>query len=357
MQDVFASIIGRGIILLLKRYTFITILVIGIILSSCQSSNIGAQSNKVPTLSTIELPYPGCSGCTIIKNNLIAAINEKSDGCANRIISYNKDTQKINIIYESQFTEPNINGLTGNDKWLLWVDGNTFANSAKIMVQDLSSGEIETINCKGSDLAFITAPALFNNYIAWVEISENHVVYVYLYNLFSKEKKVIGKINKCSFYNSFVDISDNKLLWTDCIDNKGYYFLYDLKTGSTSQIECPYKYPGYAKLANNRIYSINFNNYDTWTNQYFGMYDLDKKSYIAVLKTPINMFCTNNNYIAVIDQYNKFKLLKNDNNKFVELPVSDMNIFSMSYAYNGSLLTWIDGSAIKKNTTVINIFE
>jgi hypothetical protein len=134
-------------------------------------------------------------------------------------------------------------------------------------------------------------------------------------------------------------MNDGMLLWTDSVDGKGVYCLYNLSSGQTSIIDAPYKYPGYAKLMNNKIYSINFNDYTVWTSQSFGAFDINSSKYKELSSKYINLFRVGSNFVGVMDAHNQFVLYDagNDLKKVpLELPVE--RIDGINFNYDGALI-------------------
>lgn len=298
------------------------------------------NDNKGIIVKQITLPYIHCNSPQIIGDEIYICVNDHSKSMANKLISYNIKTSKISTIFESKYEKPSLQRAMCNKDWLIWLDSNDFGSECTIYSKNIHTGEIRAIyKYKDKDgKAVLVSPYLYNNYVAWVQY-DNGIFTVSLYNLDTNSRKTVGTLNKCSFYNSFVYMNDNTLLWTDCINDSGVYCLYDLTSGKLTTIKAPYKYPGYAKLAKNKIYSINFDNYSSWRSQSFGVYDISNKTYKKLSNEYINMFSINNNSVAIMGSKNKF-ILYDDHNLLnlvdIKLPVEYID--RINFCYDGSLI-------------------
>jgi len=135
-------------------------------------------------------------------------------------------------------------------------------------------------------------------------------------------------------------MADDMLLWTDCIEEKGYYILYDLNTGRITKYEAPCKYPGYAEMAQNKIYSLNFkDDYHDWSLNRLGVFDIATKTYHQLSDSYINALRVGNNSIAVLDQGSRLKLYINHKNiKEIPITLPYSSINAMDYSEDGRLI-------------------
>jgi hypothetical protein len=116
-----------------------------------------------------------------------------------------------------------------NNKWLMWVDWNELGSQYKLYVMDMNTKRIGVI-CEYSGEPALDTPYLYNDYIAWGHYDyESDVCSIMLYDLNADEVKVAGRFSEPRLYNNFVYMADDKILWTDSIEKKGYYFIYDIK--------------------------------------------------------------------------------------------------------------------------------
>ncbi len=136
----------------------------------------------------VEIPYSLCGQPFLISKYLFAAVNLHTP-FTNSILKYDIKTGKHEIIYSSKHE---LSWLTGNEKWLVWVEGET---TRSIKAESLGSRKRKVIETGRS----LYAPTLSGDYIAWVEKKKRDKGSVILYNLKTGQKKVIASLNQAAF--------------------------------------------------------------------------------------------------------------------------------------------------------------
>lgn len=253
-------------------------------------------------VKSVEIPYQDFSNPSLDKDELYATVNDKSTG-TNKLIRMNIKTKKITSIFKSKFSDPMIQGSMVNKDWLIWVDAVADGERNKTYVMNKKTKKITKISAAVPGQYTADAPFLYKDYVAFVYVKEKRESVVRIYDLKHNTYKDVAKINNLQLYNNFVHMAEGKLVWTDSISDKGYYYVYDLKTGQINSYESPFKYPGYAKLTNNKIFAIHFDDFRFWTNQHFGYYDINEKEFVDVdtHSLYINSFDVHGNSLAIID--------------------------------------------------------
>ena len=132
-------------------------------------------------------------------------------------------------------------------------------------------------------------PALEGDVVAWVDHEEGSEPRIVTFDLKSGEKREIARTHVAEFYNNFMQIADGKLLWSDIYDGTGHYVVHDLATATTRDYPMPatrFRYPGYAWMSGDAVYSINFDRYDQWDwgTQQVGRYSLATREFTPITK-------------------------------------------------------------------------
>lgn len=161
-------------------------------------------------------------------------------------------------------------------------------------------------------------------------------------------------------YNGLLSLKDEKLLWTDHGDGKGYYHIYQIDTQKTKTIEAPFAYAGSAILSDGLLFSINFQDYHNWAAQDFGWFDPSDSSYHAFKLTGVdyvNRFGISGHILTVMDDQNKLHFV--DVKKNLELEVNNplKNIDSIDVSQDGRVVAGVRDSANSKATLVIFDFR
>lgn len=262
-------------------------------------------------LTVIEVPYKDMfiSDMYIEENKIYMAVHENSLESPGRIIEYDIKSKAEKLLFESPM-KVSYQSLMVNKDWILWRDSGNNMSMNKFYVRNRNTGEDKVIY--DNEESIFVVPYLYNNYVAWVDAASSSVM---LYNLETDNIRNLGKINELSFYNSFANISDDVVLWTDSIEGKGYYILYDINTEKITKYEVPFRYPGYAALMNGKIYSINFqNDYHTFSDNRFGIFDLATMSYKQLTQSDITDFKLSKKSVAFLGGGCNFRLCVDHSN-------------------------------------------
>ncbi|MBE0448728.1 MAG: hypothetical protein IBX64_11645 [Actinobacteria bacterium] len=339
----------------MKKNFGIALLVVLILLSGCSQANHG-KANKtnasinhlnqpeisVPSITKITIPFTQYTKPALIDNSLYIPVNDNSESI-NRIVRYDLNNRDISTIYESKFKESTINNLLCNRRWMVWVDSEVTGGSSTIYVQDLRTNKRKVISkVKDLKLTKVDAPTLYEDYVAWVRINHKDAPEVMLYNLQTNKTTVLASLDDYSLYNNFLHAADGKILWTDSKDGIGYYYVYDIKNHAIKAHKGESPYLGYAQLAGDKIFSINFEDVGDWTKQKFGYYSTNDKKFVTLESNYINRFTAYGDRIAVINSKQELELyeISNKGNAKINLAKSlHPYVDSIDFMYDGTLIT------------------
>lgn len=239
--------------------------------------------DKIQPETIVNLPYTLYNHADIVDDDLFIPVNKTTDIYMDSIIKYNFKSHETEVVFESPIPNPFINWLQVNHDWMIFEHSTDFGANSEIYTINMKSGEKKIIYEGDENEPEIFAPQLYDKYVAYVRSNTDEDKEVILYNLDNDQDEVIGKIHIPSFLNNFVGIKDDSLIWTDTIDDIGYYNIYDLqnKQLDSYEIQSNGHWPGYAKILNNKIYSLIFNDPENWAEE-FGYFDIDSQEFVSL---------------------------------------------------------------------------
>lgn len=325
-----------------------------------QSNGDDGVEHKVSVVKILEdMPYASYINPVLVDDEMYICVGGSLSSIG-MVVDYNIKSKKSKLIFESQFSEASVSNTMANDKWVIWVDSDSSGTHNIIYAFNrISEKTFKIAEYKAATNDYvITAPYLSGDYIAWIETESGSSAKVKLYNLQTSDCIDIAKLNDHSFYNNFVFLDDDQLLWTDNINGKGYYLIYNIKAESTKKIDAPYPYPGYAQRTGELLFSINFDDYHNWTDQNFGCFDTStlKYSSIDVEGTSyINQFRIKRNILAVMSSDNKLKLIDVEKGKLVDCAFPLMTIDTIDISSDGRIV--VGARATDKNNLKLVIID
>lgn len=221
-------------------------------------------------------------------------------------------------------------------------------NSVDSLVKcDLETGKKETLFRTRHEEAIMQWTKVNDDWLVWIEANDQKIMELKLANLKTEETKTIAQIKKYSFYNAFPYIGEGKVLWTDSINGKGYYFIYELKSGKKRQYQAQRAYPSYAIYSNHKIFSLDFDDYTRWEGQTLVYLDLNSKKIYSLHtgKAAINHFEVYQDQIAVLDENQKLRLYVLQKDFLVQKKIElATNPVSMQYDQEGNLMIVYENS-------------
>ena len=220
---------------------------------------------KPPAVRTVKLPYRGYGMARVVGEALYVTV-DSGTGLIDTLLRYDLGSGESRPV----FTVPaDIAWITVNERWLLWE------SEKRLYAEPVAGGPRRVLATSREAYG----PALEGDMAAWVDHEEGSEPRIVTFDLASGEKREIARTHVAEFYNNFMQITDGRLLWTDIYDGTGHYVVHDLATATTRDYPMPatrFRYPGYAWLSGDAVYSINFDRYDQWDwgTQQVGRYSL-----------------------------------------------------------------------------------
>lgn len=286
-----------------------------------------------------DVPFSSITSFRGNANSIFMSVDHKSpSGLDNKIIQYNRKTQKYKTIFKSKFKMPSVQGLEINDDWLVWVDADETGAQENPYSMNLNTYEIQPLAQENDPNIKNDFPVLVEDYAAWISMDRRtKKPKVMLKNLETKKTESIFDLNTFTFMNMFLSAKDGKILFTDEKNNIGYLYLYDVKSKEIEEIKTDYKYIGWARLLNSQqfIYlTFNDPSESTLDKQKLLFYNVSDKHTQEVVSDALNvnsLYTDFNNqvFFSYDDKYfMKFKVKNNLLVKNEELETPDIYRFS-----------------------------
>ncbi|QPQ31869.1 hypothetical protein [Lysinibacillus sp. JNUCC 51] len=217
-----------------------------------QSSNyyqiIDKDFNK-----TVEVPFTSINSYRGNADYIYMSVDQKSPSLDNKIVQYNRKTQKCTTIFNSKFKLPSVQGVELNDTWLLWVDTDEHGGYLNPYFMNLKTQEIQPLTKENEENVINDFPILIGDFAAWIKMNrKDEKAEVMLKNLKTDKTISIFNLNSFTFRNMSLSAKDGKILFTDEKNHFGYIYLYDVKTKEIKEFKSSYEFIGWARLLNDQ---------------------------------------------------------------------------------------------------------
>jgi hypothetical protein len=253
-----------------------------------------AVDAQQPQVRTVKLAYRAYGMARVVGDALYVSV-DSGKGLLDTLVRYDLSTGKSSVLLS---VPADISWVTVNDRWLLW-------ESEKKLYAEPRAGGVRRVLATSREAY---APALEGDTVAWVDHEEGSEPRIVTFDLKTAEKREVARTHVAEFYNNFMQIRDGRLLWTDIYDGTGHYVVHDLSTGKTEDYPLPktrFRYPGYAVMSGDSVYSVNFDRYDQWdwSTQQVGRFSLVERAFtpITPADTYVNAMVIGTGSVALID--------------------------------------------------------
>ncbi|TQR30099.1 hypothetical protein C7Y47_16580 [Lysinibacillus sphaericus] len=214
-----------------------------------QSSNyyqiIDKDFNK-----TVDVPFTDITSYRGNGNYIYMSVDQESPSLDNKIVQYNRKTQKYSTIFNSQFKFPSVQGIELNDNWLVWVDADESGGQLNPYFMNLKTKKIQPLTKENEENVTNDFPILIGDYATWIRMDrKDDKAEVMLKNLRTDETVSIFNLNSFTYSLS---AKDGKILFTDKKDHFGYLYLYDVKSKEIKEYNSSYEFIGRARLLNDQ---------------------------------------------------------------------------------------------------------
>ena len=340
-----------------KRFLVPT-LALFLLVGCLKEANIEDAHEKMDKEVMIDVPFPNYNHPVVSDDYIFLNSSSSSKPeSVNKLVKYNIKTKEYEILYESQYSNASMQQTNVNNDWLVWVDSSIDGIDSKILVMNLKTEEVHELAESNPDLLATFVPVLYEDYVAWIQLFNEEKIEVLLYNLKTNTLETIKPLKSFGFFNIFISMNDNKLVWTDSYEENGSYNVYDLNTKEIKEYKASFPYPSYPVFDNGNIYSLNFNSLERWNNQNFGYYNLKEEKYheINTESLYINYFDVSDNTLALIDDEQELKLFSLDGEETEEKTHSfEENPDFLDFDNEGNLILMYNNDSDYKIGVIFN---
>jgi len=249
-------------------------------LASCTSPRSHRARSKPETASPVavarlQLPYRACGKPQKVGGSIYTVVSRGADR-GDSLVRYDMRTGSISTVIKAP--DPELIGwFVVNEKWLVWSVGN------ELFARSIRTGRQYRI----ADSRDLYAPALGGDLVAFDDLSRKRSHRMVVHDLARQESTVVAPIAVADLYNNFPAWDGTRLLWTDVAEGDGVYRVYDAASGRVEDHRLSavrFRYPGYAKIADGRFYSINFDDVEQWNwgTQRLGYYACAEKRFVPL---------------------------------------------------------------------------
>lgn len=273
-----------------------TALISSVLLSGCgvEAAPSKDRTENPFTVRTIDVPYARCTKPNLVGSTLFTGVQRGVDQGSN-LIGYDIETGETEVVRESPGL---INWIAASEQWLVWSEDD------QLFAKSMAGGQVETLTSP----AVMYSPSISGDLMAYDLEDENRNRHVAILDLRTRESKVIRRLNTPGLYNHFLSLDGDRLAWTDVIEGRGWYFLYDHATGITEEwpaVGTDFTYPGYAQLGGDKIYSMNADRLEEgdWSVQQLGHFAPDAPTFVPITDDSVveEAFKVTDQMIAFID--------------------------------------------------------
>ncbi|MFC4617854.1 hypothetical protein ACFO4N_03820 [Camelliibacillus cellulosilyticus] len=196
------------------------------------------------------LPYKAVTSYSAYDNNIYMSIADRwARKMANKVVEYNRKTQKTKTLFKSKFKDAYIDGVKVNRNWITWVDSDDMREQQNIYVMNKKTRKITAIDEFDGRIRNMN-PVLDGDYLAWIS-KKGEQAAIIVRNLNTGEETDVFHLNALSSVNKGLSMRNGKLLFIDNNNHKGYCYLYDVSKQKLEAFETPYESVGWVQLLNN----------------------------------------------------------------------------------------------------------
>ncbi|MEZ3496576.1 MAG: hypothetical protein K1V97_03295 [Lachnospiraceae bacterium] len=264
------------------------------------------KTPDLPYIQSVTVPYKQVYSPVLCGNILYMAVakSDRSETDTNRLVAYNIETGKEELLFTSKQELANMQSLQTDGKWLVWIDLALYGGECNIYMMDMQSREITRVNHFTSEAPSCTSPIYMDGKIYWIEEEkvigdgEDLAIYghVYVYDCLTKKKTAIAEVHNIYENNLQLAAKDGKVIWFERIGEVGAYYIYDVESGKTDTI--PSKQPDAMNIqyTDGYIFATETENFKERTPKQLVCVNIQTKE-ITELLPEFSRFDLSNNYL------------------------------------------------------------
>ncbi|CVM22861.1 Uncharacterised protein [Streptococcus pneumoniae] len=298
----------------MRKIFYILMILIGSVtllyLGGCSQKKTVSEDHKIEFKiedkefgHTTMLNYLVTNSVSAIGDRLFLSVDDHSPSkMANKVVEFNRKTQKSNILFTTTFERSSIQGLKANKDWVVWIDSDELGGQMNYYVMNLSTQEIESIKKNNTSETLSDTLELTGHRAVWISHDEEKdATHIYMKDLKKKQTKKLFKLD--SMNNAHLSVHNDKLLFFNKDNGKQQAYIYNLTTESLKKIPLNQSLINNSQLINDHqfVYEKAFTDSEGTINKnQLIFYDINTKQSKLIKNTDSDIGS------IVIDDHNRF---------------------------------------------------
>ncbi len=333
----------------------------GVLISCNQTSPSSTQStankqDKSNTYSELKINYETFYMPSSSNNKLYLPVDDKSmSGMPNKLISYNLSNKKEETVFYSEIKDANVQGVQANEKWLLWIDTDSFGTNSVLYVKNLINNQQSNIYTTKK----ILDPFLYDHYVSWMDIDdENGIGTIVLYDLETNTKKQIATLESYNTYSTTIHMNNNQLVYSNSNGEQTTVYTYNLKNEQVNTYEIPQKYIMKPRIVENKIFYTSFSSPEKQFPESYYILDMESKNVVPFLQDDITG--EQSNSIGLVSASKDYMIFQTtdqnifayhiNNNEYKKTKLEISNIFKVRMSENKDVTVICDNPNASKKS-------
>lgn len=333
----------------------------GVLISCNQTSPSSTQStankqDKSNTYSELKINYETFYMPSSSNNKLYLPVDDKSmSGMPNKLISYNLSNKKEETVFYSEIKDANVQGVQANEKWLLWIDTDSFGTNSVLYVKNLINNQQSNIYTTKK----ILDPFLYDHYVSWMDIDdENGIGTIVLYDLETNTKKQIATLESYNTYSTTIHMNNNQLVYSNSNGEQTTVYTYNLKNEQVNTYEIPQKYIMKPRIVENKIFYTSFSSPEKQFPESYYILDMESKNVVPFLQdditgeqsNSIGLVSASKDYMIFQTTDQKIFAYHINNNEYKKTKLEISNIFKVRMSENKDVTVICDNPNASKKS-------
>ncbi|MBY7125761.1 hypothetical protein ILS93_27305 [Bacillus sp. 16GRE42] len=333
----------------------------GVLISCNQTSPSSNQStankqDKSNTYSELKINYETFYMPSSSNNKLYLPVDDKSmSGMPNKLLSYNLSNKKEETVFYSEIKDANVQGVQANEKWLLWIDTDSFGTNSVLYVKNLINNQQSNIYTTKK----ILDPFLYDHYVSWMDIDdENGIGTIVLYDLETNTKKQIATLESYNTYSTTIHMNNNQLVYSNSNGEQTTVYTYNLKNEQVNTYEIPQKYIMKPRIVENKIFYTSFSSPEKQFPESYYILDMESKNVVQFLQdditgeqsNSIGLVSASKDYMIFQTTDQKIFAYHINNNEYKKTKLEISNIFKVRMSENRDVTIICDNPNASKKS-------
>ncbi|WP_026676224.1 hypothetical protein [Fictibacillus gelatini] len=297
----------------------------------------------------VELPFENLSSFSSYKDDIYISVGDKNPyGMANKLINFNKKTKKVTTLFTSKFSDPSVQGVQTNGKWLTWIDSDGYGTKINIYLMNIETKKIEAVMHENDPSIQNSFPVLSDSHLAWIYYDrKKEKSYVMIRDLNKHRNTKIHSLNSHTLQNNDLSVQNKKILFTDVEKKGGICYIYDIPKQKLYHFRVPHKNIGWGELLNDHQFVYLSFNSSSFSDNKLVLYNTSTKKVKEFSNKKMGVDGlqkdSSNHLFVHMDGYEDYQIYKVNENTITKLgKLNESDIFDISTNQMGDYLMMKD---------------